>query len=237
MMGAGGKKKKKEKRKTPTQKQGTMGMQTKLSDRGNEHFMRTSKSYEVYVSIFEPSRVVQTLMPKFTSPINPSFRSTHPNSVYLLDQNIVVAPSDISRDNECIVKPVFRFYPCRANFSRDGQYTFAGQELMDRATTIASPPPVNFHFSHSLEQPCEKGTELDISPSPSLSQPRITLHRVDTNRATFDPECYPINVKISPIGGTRFIFEEFFSINESTYIVFASSAFRILRLGWIITKR
>lgn len=68
MMGAGGKKKKKEKRKTPTQKQGTMGMQTKLSDRGNEHFMRTSKSYEVYVSIFEPSRVVQTLMPKFTSP-------------------------------------------------------------------------------------------------------------------------------------------------------------------------
>lgn len=211
-------------------------MQTKLSDRGNEHFMRTSKSYEVYVSIFEPSRVVQTLMPKFTSPINPSFRSTHPNSVYLLDQNIVVAPFDISRDNECIVKPVFRFYPCRANFSRDGQYTFAGQELMDRATTIASPPPVNFRFSHSLEQPCEKGTELDdISPSRSrelLYTESTRIELLSTRNAI------PLTLRSHRSEGLDSFSKNFFrSINESTYIVFASSTFRILRLGWIITKR
>lgn len=76
---------------------------------------------------------------------------------------------------------------------------------MDRATTIGSRPPVNFNFSHSLEQPCEKGTELNANislSSLSLSFARITLHRVDTNRAAFDPECYPINVKTSPFNAS-----------------------------------
>lgn len=83
----------------------------------------TSKSYEVYVSIFpepsraEPNRAVQTLMLKFTSPINPSFRSMHLDSVYLLDQERCCPFRYF--DNECVVKPVFRFYPCRANFFRD----------------------------------------------------------------------------------------------------------------------
>lgn len=56
-------------------------------------FVRTSKFYEVYVSILPEPSQMQTLMPKFT-PINPSFRSTHLGSVYLLGRNSVVA--DIS---------------------------------------------------------------------------------------------------------------------------------------------
>lgn len=56
----------------------------------------TRSTFQFSPSRAEPSRAVQTLMLKFTSPINPSFRSMHLDSVYLLDQESVVAPSDIS---------------------------------------------------------------------------------------------------------------------------------------------
>ena len=114
----------------------------------------------------------------------------------------------------------FRFYPCpvRVNFCRDKKdaantyiYRSRGQELMDRATTIGSRPPVNFHFSRSFE----RSTTLSLS----LSHARITLHRVDTNRATFNPECYPINVKIFRVTRIRLLENSFFSFStKQTWI-------------------
>lgn len=77
----------------------------------------TRSTFQFSPSRAEPSRAVQTLMLKFTSPINPSFRSMHLDSVYLLDQERCCPFRYF--DNECVVKPVFRFYPCRANFFRD----------------------------------------------------------------------------------------------------------------------
>lgn len=77
----------------------------------------TRSTFQFSPSRAEPSRAVQTLMLKFTSPINPSFRSTHLDSIYLLDQERCCPFRYF--DNECVVKPVFRFYPCRANFFRD----------------------------------------------------------------------------------------------------------------------
>ena len=78
----------------------------------------------------------------------------------------------------------FRFYPCpvRVNFCRDKKdaantyiYRSRGQELMDRATTIGSRPPVNFHFSRSFERSVRKGNgiecqHLSLSLSLSLAQ-------------------------------------------------------------------
>lgn len=69
-----------------------------------------------------------------------------------------------------IMNVSFRFYPCpvRVNFSRDKKdaantyiYRSRGQELMDRATTIGSRPPVNFHFSRSFERSVRKGNGIE----------------------------------------------------------------------------
>lgn len=81
-----------------------------------------------------------------------------------------------------IMNVSFRFYPCpvRVNFSRDKKdaantyiYRSRGQELMDRATTIGSRPPVNFHFSRSFERSVRKGNGIErqqLSLSLSLAR-------------------------------------------------------------------
>lgn len=113
---------------------------------------------------------------------------------------------------------------------------------MDRATTIGSRPPVNFNFSHSLEQPCEKGTELNanISLSLSLSLSRELLYTESTRIELLSiRNAIPLTLRphrSTRVTGTRTTILEnaitpssrlnkrvhFFSIDESTYIIFLS---------------